>query len=151
MRISDDYILGFVEGEGMFYIGIVPSKETRSGWQVIYFFKISQNPSGLMILEQIKKRFGCGYIKSNSKSDFNDKSLAYVVRDIKSIKDKIIPFFRNKLFIKKDNFDRFAKVIGLVLSKKHLTKQGVEKIINISYLMNTAKRRYSREEILNSY
>ena len=35
--ISDDYLLGFVEGEGMFYIGIVPSPETKTGWQVIYF------------------------------------------------------------------------------------------------------------------
>ena len=24
--VSDDYLVGFVEGEGMFYIGIVPSK-----------------------------------------------------------------------------------------------------------------------------
>ncbi len=36
---ADGYLVGFVEGEGMFYIGIVPSKETKSGWQVIYFLK----------------------------------------------------------------------------------------------------------------
>jgi hypothetical protein len=38
MHFSDDYFIGFVEGEGMFYIGVVPSSETKSGWQVIYFF-----------------------------------------------------------------------------------------------------------------
>ena len=31
MKVTDDYIVGFTEGEGMFYIGIVPSKETRTG------------------------------------------------------------------------------------------------------------------------
>jgi len=56
MSLSDDYLIGFVEGEGMFYIGIVPSKETKSGWQVIYFFKVSQNPVGKTVLEELKKR-----------------------------------------------------------------------------------------------
>lgn len=31
-RISDDYLVGFVEGEGMFYVGVVPSRETKTGW-----------------------------------------------------------------------------------------------------------------------
>ena len=41
--LSDDYLIGFTEGEGMFYIGIVRSLETKTGWQVIYFLKVSQN------------------------------------------------------------------------------------------------------------
>lgn len=151
MKISDDYLIGFVEGEGMFYIGIVPSSETKTGWQVIYFFKVSQNPKGKVILERIKKRFGCGYIKSNSKSDFSDKSLAYVVRDLKSIKEKVIPFFDNKLVIKKENFEKFCKVIKIVSDKRHLNREGISQIINISYSMNTGKRRYPKEEIIKSY
>ena len=151
MNISDDYLIGFTEGEGMFYIGIVPSSETKTGWQVIYFFKVSQNPKGEVVLQKLKERFGCGYIKSNSKSDFSDKSLAYVVRDLKSIQNKVIPFFENKLVIKKDNFEKFCQVIKIVSEKKHLTRKGIGKIIDISYSMNTGKRRYSKEEILNSY
>jgi len=151
MKISDDYIIGFVEGEGMFYIGIVPSSETKTGWQVIYFFKVSQNPKGRVILERIKNRLGCGYIKSNSKSDFSDKSLAYVVRDLKSIQGRVIPFFENKLVIKKENFEKFCKVIKIVSDKKHLTRKGISQILDVSYLMNTRRRRYSKEEILSSY
>lgn len=151
MKISDDYLIGFVEGEGMFYIGIVPSSETKTGWQVIYFFKVSQNPKGRVVLEKIKARLGCGYIKSNSKSDFSDKSLAFVVRDLKSIKGKVIPFFEDKLVIKRDNFEKFSQVIKIVTDKRHLTREGISQIIDISYPMNTGKRRYSKEEILNSY
>ena len=151
MKISDDYLIGFVEGEGMFYIGIVPSSETKTGWQVIYFFKVSQNPKGRVILERIKNRLGCGYIKSNSKSDFSDKSLAYVVRDLKSIQGRVIPFFENKLVIKKENFEKFCKVIKIVSDKKHLTRKGISQILDVSYLMNTRRRRYSKEEILSSY
>jgi len=150
-NVSDDYLIGFVEGEGMFYIGIVPSKETKSRWQVIYFFKVSQNPSGKMILNQFKTRLNCGYIKANSKKDLTDKSLAFVVRDLKSIKNKIIPFFEGKLIIKKDNFEKFKKVVNLVNAKKHLTKEGIIKILDISYTMNTRKRKFSKKEIIKNY
>lgn len=149
--LSDDYLVGFVEGEGMFYIGIVPSKETKTGWQVIHFFKVSQNPSGLGVLSYFVKRFGCGYIKANSKTDFTDKSLAYVVRDFKSLKNIIIPFFESKLVIKKDVFGKFKRVINLMDEKNHLTKEGISEILDVAYSMNTGKRRVLKEEILKAY
>ena len=92
MVLSDDYFIGFTEGEGMFYIGIVPSKETKSGWQVIYFFKVSQNPSGMKVLENLKDRLDCGYIKMNSQTDKTDKSLAFVVRNLSDLTNKVVPF-----------------------------------------------------------
>lgn len=153
-KISDDYLAGFVEGEGMFYIGIVPSRatsRTKSGWQVIYFFKVSQNPSGKVILEQLKQRLDCGYIKQNSKTDFTDKSLAFVVRDFVSIKKKVIPFFKDKLIIKKDAFEKFERIIEIIFQKKHLSYKGMKEILDIAYSMNTKKRRVSKKEILKTY
>lgn len=149
--VSNDYLIGFVEGEGMFYIGIVPSKETKTGWQVIYFFKVSQNPNGRMVLEEFQKRLGCGYIKSNSQTDLTDRSLAYVVRDLSNLRDRVIPFFDGKLFIKRDAFEKFKKVIKLVDQKKHFTKEGMKQILSIAYSMNTQKRRVLMEEILKAY
>ena len=151
MNLSNDYFVGFVEGEGMFYIGIVPSSETKSGWQVIYFFKVSQNPSGRKVLESLRNRLQCGYIKENSQTDKTDRSLAFVVRDLPSLVDKIIPFFDNKLVIKKDAFAKFERVLNLVREKKHLTKKGMKQILNISYSMNTQKRRFTKKQILASY
>lgn len=150
-KISDDYVFGFVEGEGMFYVGIVPSKETKTKWQVVYFFKVSQNPQGKEVLEAIKDKFNCGYIKANSQSDPTDKSLAYVVRDLPSLRDKIIPFFEGKLIIKKPVFNKFKMVINIVNEKKHLSKEGIKKILDISYQMNTGKRKFTKDEILKSY
>lgn len=153
-KISNDYLVGFVEGEGMFYIGIVPSQgtsRTKSGWQVIYFFKVSQNPSGKAILEQLKQRLGCGYIKQNSKTDFTDKSLAFVVRDFTSIKEKVIPFFKGRLVIKRDAFEKFERVIEIISQKKHLSYEGMKEILDIAYSMNTKKRKISKEEILGTF
>lgn len=150
-KVSDDYLIGFVEGEGMFYIGVVPSKETKTGWQVIYFLKVSQNPSGKVILDYLLKRLGCGYLKANSLKDPTDKSLAYIVRDFKSIKDKVIPFFDDKLVIKKLTFDKFKRVMALVSEKKHLTLEGITEILEIAYSMNTQKRKVRKEQILKAY
>ena len=151
IKVSDDYLVGFVEGEGMFYIGVVPSRETKTGWQVIYFFKVSQNPSGKVVLDQLKQRLGCGYLKQNSQTDSTDKSLAYVVRDLPSLMGKVIPFFENKLVIKYTNFEKFKKVLEIVYKKNHLIKSGIKEILDIAYSMNTQKRRVGKEEILKAY
>ncbi len=152
--ISDDYIAGFVDGEGMFYIGIVKStgsSRNKSGWQVIYFFKVSQNPNGKFVLDQIKKRLQCGYIKENSKSDPTDKSLAFVVRDLPSIRDKVVTFFQDKLVVKRKTLRKFSKVIELVDQGKHLEKDGMKQILDIAYSMNTKKRKVSKDKILSSF
>lgn len=151
VSFSDDYLRGFVEGEGCFYVSFVPSRETKSGWQVIHFFKVSQNPKGYEVLEAIKKRLQCGYIKYNASSLSNDKSLAYVVRNIRDLQNKVIPFFMNKLTIKRDDFTKFAKVIELVNKKQHLNKEGVLKIILITNTMNTGKRKYTVKQIMRGY
>ena len=151
MTLSDDYLVGFTEGEGMFYIGIVPSKETKTGWQVIYFLKVSQNPIGLKVLNQFKKRLGCGYVKQNSQTDKTDKSLAYVVRDFPSLRDKVIPFFEGKLIIKKQAFEKFKQVLDIVAKKQHLTLAGITQILEIAYSMNTQKRKVEKQLILEAY
>ena len=144
-------MIGFTEGEGMFYIGIVPSKETKTGWQVIYFLKVSQNPIGLKVLNQFKKRLGCGYVKQNSQTDKTDKSLAYVVRDFPSLRDKVIPFFEGKLIIKKQAFEKFKQVLDIVAKKQHLTLAGITQILEIAYSMNTQKRKVEKQLILEAY
>jgi len=151
MFLSDDYLIGFTEGEGMFYIGIVPSKETKTGWQVIYFFKVSQNPIGLDVLNQFKERLGYGYIKQNSQTDKTDKSLAFVVRDFSSLRDKVIPFFEGKLVIKKDAFEKFKQVLDIVAMRQHLTLAGITQILELAYSMNTQKRKVEKQKILESY
>jgi len=151
MSLSDDYLIGFTERAGMFYIGIVPSKETKTGWQVIYFFKVSQNPIGEAVLTYFKNRLGCGYLKKNSQTDLTDKSLAYVVRDFPSLRDKVILFFEGRLVIKNDAFEKFKQVLKLVEEKQHFTVSGISKILEIAYSMNTQKRRVEKQLILEAY
>ncbi len=57
--VSDDYLFGLIDGEGMFHVGIVPSRFARLGWQVIYLFKVAQNPIGESVLVALQERLGC--------------------------------------------------------------------------------------------
>ena len=150
IKISDDYLIGFIEGESCFYVGIVPSVDTKNGFQVIPFFKVSQNPKGKVILDFLKKRLGCGYVKPNDSNNSSDKSLVYVVRDIISLESKVIPFFEEKLFIKREEFKKFKKIITLMSEKKHLTAYGFREIVEIAYSMNTCIRKISKEQLIDN-
>lgn len=149
--IHDEYFIGFIEGEGCFYVSVVRSQETTSGWQVVHFFKVSQNPRGRTVLRALQKRLGCGYIKANGSQSSSDKSLAYVVRNILDLQEKVIPFLKGKLIIKQEDFSRFEKVVEIVSLKAHLKKSGMKCILDLAFQMNTKQRKYTRKEILSSF
>ncbi len=146
--VSDEYLYGFIDGEGCFYIGIVPSKDTISKWQVIAFFKVSQNPQGKVILDFLKKKLQAGYVKPNDKSDSPDKSLAFVVRDFDSLIHKVIPYIDGKLVIKKNEFNKFKQVLNIIESKQHLNINGLSTIIDIAYSMNTKLRKIPKDFLI---
>jgi aspartate ammonia-lyase len=74
-----------------------------------------------------------------------------VVRDFSDLVEKVIPFFDKKLFIKRKNFEKFKKVLEIVKEGKHLSKEGLAQILDLAYSMNTQKRKFSKEYILNTY
>lgn len=150
LSISDDFLIGFVEGEGCFYVGVVPAKTASFGWQVVPFFKVSQNPSGKVILDKLKSRLECGYIKNNDVPASSDKSLAYVVRDLSELHDKVLPFFKGKLHVKRKSFESFSTIVNKMYQKEHLTKNVFLQILDLSYSMNTGKRKFSKEHIAKS-
>ena len=118
-EITPDYLCGLVDGEGCFYI--LATK--KFGCE----FQISQKDK--KILEQIRLFLKCGYVKSNYDKH---KTWVFVVKDIKSLSEKIIPFFqKNQLIVKKEQFVKFLKVVEIIQHKEHLTTKGKEKIRSI--------------------
>ena len=145
--VSDDYLYGLIDGEGMFHVGIVPSPFTRLGWQVIYLFKVAQNPIGETVLRSLQERLGCGTIAPNAKAGGRDRTLKYVVRDLENLTERVVPFCDGKLVVKREAFNRFKDVLARVRGGDHLTAQGLLEIVDIAYAMNTKTRRVSRGTI----
>ena len=137
-KLKKAYLSGFIDGEGCFYVGIVPTKFHHLGWQVICEFRVSQNPKGKMILKELKKELDCGYLKPNHPGSLRDKSWVFMVRNKDDLRAKVIPFFKeNPLRTgKKDDLKKFIKVLGMVGKNHHFSKTGLLKVVDIAYSMN---------------
>lgn len=117
--ITSDYIRGFVDGEGCFYI--LNSK------RIACEFQVSQKQR--LVLDQMREYFGCGYVKP--KYD-RAGTYVYIVKNIHDLSTKILPFFReNPLIVKQVQFERFAEVVEMQKLKQHLTADGKIKIASI--------------------
>ena len=151
-EISNDYLAGFADGEGCFYVGIVPAKTARFGWQVITEFRVSQNPQGLKILETFRERLQCGTIKRNHRLSLIDRTSVFVVRDQQDLLTRVVPFFERYPIQsdKRSQFEKFKTVLLLIQQRKHLKRDGFAEIVQIASEMNTRAKRYSKGRILAS-
>src|SRR3972149_5140477 len=124
-KVSNEYLSGFVDGEGCFYVGFGKREDLPLKWQIITEFHLSQNPGGKIILEEFRKRVDCGYLKPNHAKNPNDKSWILIIKDRKELQNKLIPFFKKyPPIVKKTDFEIFTKVVNIIQEGKHLKKEG---------------------------
>ena|SRR3989338_3525365 len=152
--MNGHYIAGFVDGEGSFHIAFQKRDDLKFGWQAVPEFHINQNFTSRKVLEEIKKRLRCGYIKANDALGKRDKTLVYVVRDRLDLIEKVIPFFeRFPLHTeKRKDFELFRKIIQMMKKNDHMKIEGFRKIIQIAYSMNAdgIYRKRKMEDILTT-
>jgi hypothetical protein len=92
----------------------------------------------------------CGSIRARK-----DRVYAYEVRGINDIVEKVIPFFNHfKLFSqgKRKTFEAFSEIAVMMKNGKHLTVNGLTRILELRKLLNpnsTRKRKYNDECVLN--
>jgi len=135
MKLTADWICGFVEGEGSFVIYIAKGKSPNS-YQVRLFFKVAQHEKNVQLLYALKKYFGVGLVKRQKKEP--QPYWEFVVSRFEHLYTKIIPFFeKHKMHSsKKFDFFRFRKVALFMSRKEHLTSEGLVKIRAIVLRMN---------------
>ena len=135
MKLTPDWICGFVEGEGCFFVSITEIKSSKSK-QVRLFFKVALHVKNVQLLYALKTFFGVGIVKPQRKEPSN--IWEYVVSRFEHLDTKIIPFFeRNTMHsTKKFDFLRFRNVALMMKRKDHLTADGLRKIQSIALLMN---------------
>ena len=152
-KISEEYFAGFTDGEGCFYVGFSKRLDLPLKWQIITEFHVSQNPGGKNVLEEFKKRLGCGYLKQNHPKNPKDKSWVLVVKNRYDLKTKLIPFFKkNPLYTNKQkDFEIFVKVISLIEKSEHLQKKGFQSIVELVFqTTRVTNKKYSKELLLSS-
>ena len=135
MKLESQWIVGFVDGEGCFHVGISRHEDMRTGYQILPEFTVVQHERDVQILHALKRHFGCGVVRRN-----HGDRMAWRVRDRAHLMERIVPFFMKHSLKtrKKQDFLKFRKVLLMMEKGEHLTPEGVEKIRSIAAAMNRA-------------
>ena len=136
MDLTPDWVVGFVDGEGCFFVGINQHKEMTTGYQVLPEFIVVQHKRDIQVLYALKRFWGCGVVRKNHADRY-----AYRVRNLKCIENVISFFEKHKLKTKKRiDFLKFRRVCLMMKRGIHLEKDGLVKIIDVALKMSTANR-----------
>ena len=138
MQLESQWIVGFVDGEGCFHVGISAHAEMTMGFQVLPEFTVVQHRRDVQVLHALKAYFGCGVVRVN-----HGDRMAYRVRSIKHLLEHIVPFFvKHPLKTKKNvDFLKFRDVLLLMQAGNHLNAEGIERIRSIAGEMNRGRSR----------
>ncbi len=145
-RNIQEYVSGYVDGEGCFSISFSKREKFLVGWETKPSFSVSQNEDRAQTLFLIQKIFKCGFMRR----DFSDKTLKYEVRSLEDLINHVIPHFKKYPLVsaKQKDFEFFEKVCLLMQKQLHKNKNGLSKIMNLAFQMNpSGKRKYTKAEM----
>ena len=150
----EQWIVGFVDGEGCFSISVVRNPVCRLGWQVTHEFVVTQGARSASCLHELCEFFGVGQVLENKRFDNHREHLhRYVVRRRVDLLETIIPFFReySMLTSKQQDFEKFARCVELIAAGRHLVVDGLVEIAQITEEMNRRKSRHDLIRILRGH
>ena len=139
----EQWVVGFVDGEGCFSISVVKNAGCRLGWQVQHEFSVTQAAPSKPALEELIEFFGCGTIIENNRSDNHRyRLMRYAVKRRSDLIDLIIPFFEEHPLrtAKQRDFESFCTVLSMMGAGQHLTQSGLRMIAQITETMNRKQR-----------
>jgi hypothetical protein len=137
-RLEAQWVTGFVDGEGCFFVGINPHPDLNTGFQVLPEFTVVQHERDVQLLYALKKFFGCGVVRRN-----HAERMCYRVRDARHLREQIVPFFEKHPLKSKKRLDflKFRKILRLMERGEHLNPGGVETIRAIASQMDWGRER----------
>ena len=157
---QEGWVIGFVDGEGCFSIGLVRQSGGpgrigyKTGYQVAHEFAVTQGAQSVVCLEELRVFFAVGQVLANRRYDNHREHLyRYVVRRRKDLIETIIPFFRRHPMhsSKQLNFEKFALCVELMDVGHHLSHEGLADIVEIAQTMNRRKPRSDLLRILRGH
>jgi hypothetical protein len=140
---SEEWIVGFVDGEGCFSISLVRNPTCALGWQVQHEFAVVQASPLRAALEYVRDVLGCGRIVEQTRHDnHREPLLRFSVKRRSDLMGVVIPFFREHPLrtVKQLDFGRFASVLQLMETGVHRTEEGLALIASITETMNRRQR-----------
>ena len=158
--LTEEYVRGFVDGEGSFIIAIKakwstgrirgrPAKnstprdvhnptldlfsERRSLYQVFCVFAVGQTGDcGKKVLEEIQRLLGCGQISCYvPKNPKKSPSYKYTVYAVKDHVNKLVPFFEaHPPVVKNRAYSIWKEAVDTIHKGHHLSREGLTDLLN---------------------
>jgi hypothetical protein len=138
----EQWIVGFVDGEGCFSCPIQRNRTMTLGWQLQPRFAVVQGGRSVHVLELLQRYFGCGSIYRNRRFDNHKEDLfVFNVYRLSHLTNIIVPFFEaNPLRTAKlEEFLKFRQILLMMEQKVHLSREGLSQIALIAQTMNHRK------------
>jgi|SRR5690242_1892963 LAGLIDADG DNA endonuclease family protein len=139
----EQWIVGFVDGEGCFSISVVRNHVCRLGWQVQHEFSVTQAASSRSALELLAVEFGCGRVIENARhDDHREPLLRFSVKRRSELLVRVVPFFEEHPLrtAKRLDFERFSAVLRQMQHGLHLEEAGLRSIARETERMNRRQR-----------
>ena len=137
MKLEAQWITGFVDAKGYFYVKINNDYRITKNYQILPEFCIVQHKKDTQVLHALKRYFNCGIIRKSY-----DNQVTYLVKNIEHLLQRIIPFFElHHLKTKKRiDFQKFRRIMLKIKQGIHLTNEGIEEIQSIVSQMSQLKQ-----------
>lgn len=131
-KLNPWFITGFSDAESSFSILVQPNSKHKTNWRIKAIFSISLHRKDTEILEIIKNTLGIGKI--------NNKGLTQVVYRVESFNelDILINHFEKYplVTVKLSDYLIFKQCFEIIKERKHITKDGLLKIISLKTNLN---------------
>lgn len=133
-NLNPNWVTGFAAGDGCF---TVKASKTEKGLKtrIQLEFKITQHSRDQELMKGLIEFFNCGSII------VNQKFVDYHTTKFSDLTEIIMPFFEKYpiIGVKYLDFLGFVEVANLMKGKKHLTAEGLNKILAVKAGMNKGR------------
>ncbi len=143
MKLSKDYIIGLVDGEGSFTAFVrnldrSTERIRRTRIEPRFYIKLIERDKA--VLDALKNYFRCGsvYFQKDRRAN-HQHCYRFEVFNRKELEEIIIPFFKkNQLRFpsKRRDFEIFCKLMERINHGDHLTESGLRKIFELKQKMH---------------
>ena len=113
--INKDWLVGFIDGEGCFYINIVKS---LSGYKIWLLFQLTQHIRDIVLLTNICVLLGCGTVNPRSVKGIGVNAADWEVTKFADLQTIIIPYLSDQLkSSKSEDFKLFCQASKIIEDK----------------------------------
>lgn len=134
--LNPQWVVGFIDGEGTFFVDLLKNSTTKLGIQVQLRFVISQHIRDIELMQLFPVFFGTGNLVSDGPT-----KVQYRMRGIQDLEQRLFPLLDECPLMtqKRLDADAFRQVHALMKRGQHLTLSGLDEIRSIKGSMNRAR------------